>query len=185
MTATRNALPVEKDGVLPKGNVVNGAANYDKSCWTRPDLSPILGISSKFTPGTCQVCIIQNNTDFSQSSFYELWVRDDGNQAIGGAGPFSLLPYNQPITPSNYIKVATAGKQLSMVYLPNSAHHNMSVVQLARDTQLPTNDSSKTAMQFYPYPNQDWLSPGKNCWSSGNTKDGAIAYFQCWFNCHK
>ena len=119
MTKPRITLPAEKDGVLPDGAVINATPDSPtnpQSCWTRPVDPPIPGIDSNFASGLCQVCVIQNSTDAEASypSSFEIWVRDDDNHAIGGAGPLALSPLDGRPGAPYYINFTTAGKPFNM-----------------------------------------------------------------------
>ena len=153
MTKPRITLPAEKDGVLPDGTVINAipdSPTNPQSCWTEPVDPPILGIDSNFASGLCQVCVIQNGTDAEAScpSSYEIWVRDDDNHAIGGAGPLALSPLDGRPGAPYYINFTTAGKPFNMWSQLAAEDPNYSVVSMAWNVSLPANPKDTSVMQF-------------------------------------
>lgn len=190
MTTPSNPLPAEKDGVLPDGTVINATpanATDPPSCWTKPVDPPILGIDPLINPGHCQVCVIQNGTSAEPTnhSYFELWVRDDNNQAIGGIDPQTLAPLHDDSPPTAYINLAAGEKQLSLWTGLDAEDSHYTVVNMAWNLRLPEDAKSEAVMQFNPSPVPATNTPkgGNHCVSFGSAEDDAVIYFQCSFQC--
>lgn len=184
-------LQAEKDGVLPDGTIINAtpfSANHPQSCWTKPVDPPILGINPLMNPGLCQVCVIQNGTSAEPTdhSYFELWIRDDKNHAIGGIDPQTLAPLHDNSPPTAYINLAAGGKQFSLWTRLDAENPHYTVVNMAWGLRLPAQAHSKAVMQFNPSPDHETGTPKdtNHCKWSGNTDDGAVVYFQCRFSCY-
>ena len=199
-TITRHPLPTEKDGVSPDNAVINAAATVTSSCWTKPSGAPILGWDSNYTSGQCQVCIIVNGTGtIYYDPFFEIWVRDAHNQAIGGIGPQPLVSFDKNtyfpngnlLAVSDDISFATAAKQLYMATVLDHARSEISSVQMAWGFRPPKNfwdltvvpDPAIMLFHLYSDPNKTINQPLQNCVSTRKDYDGAVSYYQCSFHC--
>ena len=92
------------DGVLPDGSIINytpnSASNQHHSCWTAPKSRP--PPNAKYTNGTCSVCMVRRQgTD--RSSDYQLWARDDDNNAMGNLYATTMWPIDAAESPSNNV----------------------------------------------------------------------------------
>ena len=182
MNKSRHPLPVQKDGVLPNGTVINAPDSL--SCWTKPIDPPILGMYSNFSSGLCQICVIQNSTDSGpyKSSSFEFWVRDSQNHAIGGAGPVDIIRSDS--SSPNYFNFLTAGKQINVLTTSVGWKNASTLVHMAWNDPQPLAPKAEL-MEFDSRGDRVTRIPigGKNCRSSGSAQDWAILYFQCQFLC--
>ena len=76
----RTPLPVSRDGVIQDGSisVIKFTPN---TCFTVPASVP--PPSNNFEHGTCSVCLLQRMNLHDGGADFQLWARDNGNNAMG------------------------------------------------------------------------------------------------------
>lgn len=150
------------------------------SCWSKP----LDTISGKIkNGGTCRVCVISNATGEEPNNvpFYELWVRDDKNHAIGDTDPFTIAPSPGPIDayahqPTGQSFPVGAASLNVWSSLPDDKY---AVVYMVWDK--PAGWDGPETMRFDTGSEQKIAA--NNCTSTFFQPESATTFFSCQFNC--
>ncbi|KAF6220388.1 hypothetical protein HO133_003520 [Letharia lupina] len=180
-------LPPTLDGVVLDGGVVNYNPNNHNinNCWTVPVQRP--PPSAPYAPGTCSVCGLQRNgTDGSAD--YQLWARDNLNNAMGNMSPTTVWPLDGMRSPADDSKnqsvIQMGGSPLQLWALeaedPNYSMVYMRWVTPPHHLSAPLNDTTIPQVSFDPNPK---MINTETCSSAGTALNGAVVYFICYFAC--
>ena len=167
----RNPLPNETDGVLVDGSIVNSNANVDtlnNSCWTEPNKRQHEMSDPEYDPFTCQICVIQSGV--GPNAWYEAWVRDADNAAVGNLPPINLGP----------------GTRVGKMWTFSAAADSLTMGITSNES--PSSASAVTMMWGYQETPQMYFDAatrmgGTNCTFQNDGQDGTMTYFQCHFRC--
>ena len=116
--------------------------------------------------------------------YYEMWVRDDKNHAIGDQQPFTLEPWSTSPSdvsiPDNTIGFTAGGSPLNVwTHLPAEDDKNAVVYMV---WNRPAGWIGPETMIFDTGSNEKVAA--NNCTlNSINQRDDASIYFSCQFNC--
>ena len=178
--------------MLPDGNLVL-PGQYRNSCWTEPVDPPILGMYPVSGHGYCYACVIQNATGLEPDAdpFYEIWVRDTHNRAVGGIGPVTLAPTAGKIDTKSHspahISFLVGGKSLNVWSSLSGKDKKYVKVYMVYDFPAGYKDSPTVFFDTNPDPKthkpSDAPSAEESCFYSDSTEDGAIILFYCYFIC--
>ena len=157
------------------------------SCWTNPVDPFILGQYPIANGGTCRVCVIQNGTGQEPKThpWYDIWVRDDKNHAIGGIDPFMMAPgpgapddISHPPSP---VKFSVGAKLLNM--WSSLSVKDKDYVTVYMVWGKPAGWEGPETMRYDT--NTSSLGPttaNNNCTMRDSDEYGT-RWFQCQFNC--
>ena len=165
----RTPLPLSTDGVLPDGTVINYTPTPN-SCWTQPLSRP--AVNAKYDHGKCSVCVLQRRgTDLS--SDYQLWARDNKNNAMGNMPATTVWPYDAKNSVTDQIQSAVlmGSSNIELNSSLSSMNPAYSQVNLMWGTQQA---------QYDPAPGGNG---GELCSPAGTATNGAVVYFTCSFAC--
>ena len=177
-------FPLSTDGELSDGSIINytpdDPGHPHHSCWTAPKSRP--PPSDPYKHGSCSVCMVQRSgTDGSAD--YQLWARDQDNNAMGNMWATTVSPLNvqKPGNPIN-ASMAMGGSPLLLqteVFTPPFAQATLVWATPPLDPNNPDiwADPKAQAKTFDP------ASGGGDCIDAGNALNGAVRYAQCLFDC--
>ena len=187
----RTPLPANLNGVLLDGTIINYNAS-DKnfySCWNFAQNFPTP--SGSYNPGTCPVCVLQRNNN-DGSADYQLWARDNLNNAIGnmqnGTTVFPLDKMKFGKTDQEEEPVILMGGHPLQLHTtlssedPNSSHTFLLWATPPRD---PNNSTTwlDSGAPMVSYDSGAKVPGGDGCEPYGTALDGAVIYFECYFDC--
>lgn len=161
-------LPPDQDGVLPDGSVINYTP---ESCWTPPLSRPAPSVP--YVGGICSVCALQRSAP-DGSADYQLWARDNANNAMGNMPAATVFPDDGGADGSNNQSIVQMGGSPLTLWAMQDTNPKYSDVMLEWETP------GKPQMWFDPAPG---AGPGTNCTSAGTATNGAVTYFTCNFHC--
>ena len=157
------------------------------SCWTKPLEPPILGQYPIANGGTCRICVVQNGTGEwpYNAPFYEIWVRDDKNHAIGGIDPFTMQPgsgapddISHPPSP---VKFSVGAKLLNM--WSSLSADNIKYVTVYMVWGKPVGWIGPETMRYDTNTSTTGPSTANNNCTMQNFDESGMRWFQCRFNC--
>lgn len=187
----RTPLPGNLNGVLLEGTIINYNVS-DKnpySCWNFP-----LNLSTpgeSYAPGTCPVCVLQRNNN-DGSADYQLWARDNLNNPIGnmqdGTKVFPLDGKHDGESFAQDTPVVLMGGSPLQLHTtlssedPNSFHVFLVWATPPRDPKDPTTWLDP-ATPLVTFDSGAKVPGGDGCEPYGTASDGAVIYFECYFDC--
>lgn len=121
----------------------------------------------------CTVCALQRS-DPDGSADYQLWARDNSNNAMGNMPATNVFPLDGQVVGCNNLSIVQMGGSPLKLTAGLDSSPKYSYVMLAWET--PGNPQG----WFDPTPG---ASPGSNCKSAGTATNGAVTYFTCTFHC--
>ena len=119
------------------------------------------------------MCALQRGAP-DGSADYQLWARDNANNAMGNMPATKVYPLDAEVPGGNNQSIVQMGGSpltLSAMIDTNPSYSDVTLVW-----GIPGNPQG----WFDPTPG---AGPGTNCNSAGTATDGEVTYFECTFHC--